>query len=381
MEYFNPRPPCGGRLGGRAGGIQYITISIHAPRAGGDGEWCSFGEGCSYISIHAPRAGGDCVLTISANWRIYFNPRPPCGGRPGHKPGDKKGGYDFNPRPPCGGRRGTKKRENHAEDISIHAPRAGGDGTTARGWAMRSTFQSTPPVRGATIPIIISIWSIRPFQSTPPVRGATMRDWMWTALYEFQSTPPVRGATISGRRMLPLDFYFNPRPPCGGRHVKIIAEAHASEFQSTPPVRGATRSARSENALEPEISIHAPRAGGDEDVLQRAIISYAFQSTPPVRGATFVRSIGKSAGHYFNPRPPCGGRLRLRETFPPLPNFNPRPPCGGRLPRRRVRNGRCRGFQSTPPVRGATETSKGEPPRTRISIHAPRAGGDKYDRR
>ena len=79
------------------------------------------------------------------------------------------------------------------------------------------------------------------------------------------------------------------------------------------------------------ISIHAPRAGGDEDVLQRAIISYAFQSTPPVRGATAYFYKGGIGFWNFNPRPPCGGRHRGL-----------------------VNASDFKTFQSTPPVRGAT---------------------------
>ena len=56
-------------------------------------------------------------------------------------------------------------------------------------------------------------------------------------------------------------------------------------FQSTPPVRGATQ-------LWPvlpcpvDISIHAPRAGGDIPDYIYACLIAKFQSTPPMRGAT-----------------------------------------------------------------------------------------------
>ena len=60
----------------------------------------------------------------------------------------------------------------------------------------------------------------------------------------------------------------------------------------------------------------------------------------------------------FNPRPPCGGRRKSGP--PPLRpgHFNPRPPCGGR---------RQRGQWAFLCVR--------------ISIHAPRVGGDGFGRR
>ena len=57
-------------------------ISIHAPRVGSDMQKFRF-EIAKKISIHAPRVGSD-----SSNWRIAtiaenFNPRSPCGERPG----------------------------------------------------------------------------------------------------------------------------------------------------------------------------------------------------------------------------------------------------------------------------------------------------------
>ena len=147
-EYFNPRPPCGGRLENNASDFNAIRISIHAPRAGGDKKQC-FGktrslkfqstppvrgatyEECvavhaeqfqstppvrgatgaentnavlAYISIHAPRAGGDLVTDE-----------------------DKFPTNDFNPRPPCGGRLRQNLPRPATVHISIHAPRAGGD--------------------------------------------------------------------------------------------------------------------------------------------------------------------------------------------------------------------------------------------------------------
>ena len=84
QQYFNPRPPRGGRLLGLdtpssvcpisihapARGATHLNrikyalsgISIHAPREGGDhGSWDIF-EGQFFISIHAPREGGDNLL-------------------------------------------------------------------------------------------------------------------------------------------------------------------------------------------------------------------------------------------------------------------------------------------------------------------------------
>ena len=66
------------------------------------------------ISIHAPRAGSDALL----------------------------------------------QKDQNEDDISIHAPRAGSDVIFAPSWASSKLFQSTLPVRGATVKtrIIIRIF-------------------------------------------------------------------------------------------------------------------------------------------------------------------------------------------------------------------------------
>ena len=59
------------------------------------------------------------------------------------------------------------------------------------------------------------------------------------------------------------------------------------------------------------ISIHAPREGGDGKSLEGCAAWPTFQSTPPARGATWDSPGTKSSPLYFNPRPPRGGRLHL----------------------------------------------------------------------
>ena len=101
----------------------------------------------------------------------------------------------------------------------------------------------------------------------------------------------------------------------------------------------------------------------------------------------------------FNPRAPCGARLRSQSKTRRNSDFNPRAPCGARPPRQRGRIGQdpafqstrpMRGattynnglyiialqFQSTRPMRGATQQSNRPLPGCPISIHAPHAGRD-----
>ena len=123
------------------------------------------------------------------------------------------------------------------------------------------SFQSTPPVKAATVDSG-SPFADCSFQSTPPVKAATLGVTIIELLpsisihaareggdgfgfcpcrraERFQSTPPVKAATNFG-----LQF------------VKF------RKFQSTPPVKAATGKPKTTEKLA-HISIHAAREGGD----------------------------------------------------------------------------------------------------------------------
>ena len=145
----------------------------------------------------------------------------------------------------------------------------------------------------------------------------------------FQSTPPVWGATLPTLRSGALGLHFNPRPPCGGR-----------------------LSRRLPRIIDKVISIHAPRVGGDGRYTTSSWSTPISIHAPRV-GGDRSRGNRRQSGLYFNPRPPCGGRLatQWRRFF-------------------------CIVFQSTPPVWGATYSGFYTTFAPEISIHAPRVGGD-----
>ena len=63
--------------------------------------------------------------------------------------------------------------ENPLVDISIHAAREGGDFLRQLGKSQAvKKFQSTPPVKAATVPDPDAVGTVA-FQSTPPVKAAT----------------------------------------------------------------------------------------------------------------------------------------------------------------------------------------------------------------
>ena len=124
--------------------------------------------------------------------------------------------------------------------ISIHAPRAGCDTACQASYSWSDIFQSTHPVRGATV-LPEGRKAPEEFQSTHPVRGATlMRRSRLAEEQLFQSTHPVRGATGSD---------------CGAGPADVIS-IHA-------PRAGCDQSYISKITSDSAISIHAPRAGCD----------------------------------------------------------------------------------------------------------------------
>ena len=123
--YFNPRPPCGGRLSWAVHTPVALLFQSTAPVWGPTSLSSCVNAGLP-ISIHGPRVGADQKLIACSARLLHFNPRPPCGGRLGSRrrnagesgfqstapvwgptrPAGAAAGLlsDFNPRPPCGGR-------------------------------------------------------------------------------------------------------------------------------------------------------------------------------------------------------------------------------------------------------------------------------------
>jgi len=199
------------------------------------------------------------------------------------------GKYCFNPRPPCGERPGFLYPSSSAV----------------------LPFQSTPPVWGATVSVALAAIQAFWFQSTPPVWGATLHLLHHPGAMVVSIHAPRVGSDQATPTSAIPTICFNPRPPCGERleefysMVKAFVSIHAprvgsdsaifgmgrkmGQFQSTPPVWGATIYTRVVDYITIVVSIHAPRVGSDEynDMINEIVGE--FQSTPPVWGATIGR--------------------------------------------------------------------------------------------
>ena len=171
--------------------------------------------------------------------RYHFNPRTPCGVR---RRRTRTGRFatNFNPRTPCGVRRTVCDEVESEELISIHAPLAGCDCAALARHRSYARFQSTHPLRGATLPLPTPApWGCNFNPRTPC--GVRQRLAHRAASHAaFQSTHPLRGATGRPCGCYSPQKYFNPRTPCGVRPRRAAAATIRHTFQSTHPLRGAT---------------------------------------------------------------------------------------------------------------------------------------------
>ena len=280
----------------------------------------------------------------------------------------------FNPRAPCG------TRQDAYNCVIAHVK-----------------FQSTRPVRDATLSNQHQQVANHCFNPRAPCGTRQSTKQASLLAVAFQSTRPVRDATsYPASRNWPITG-FNPRAPCGtrlllffvGRKLGVVSihapragrdrqNCHShngdNKFQSTRPVRDATIQNRRQT-FKHSVSIHAPRAGRDLDRMPCISISQAFQSTRPVRDATILaaNSVYTKDVSIHAPR---AGRDPNKNRLPASQYcFNPRAPCGTRhanLSDADLSNA----FQSTRPVRDATNYSQRHSASERVSIHAPRAGRD-----
>ena len=167
--------------------------------------------------------------------------------------------------------------------------------------------------------------------------------------------------------------YFNPRTPCGVRPLLAEHLTGAGQFQSTHPVRGAT-GGRLKRSLILDISIHAPRAGCDQQLaavrqLQRISIH------APRAGCDVFASVWRKKMHKFQSTHPVRGataavrRLKLARD---ISIHAPRAGCDAPAGKRKLDGV----ISIHAPRAGCDRHAGGQGRRAVISIHAPRAGCD-----
>ena len=239
VTYFNPRPPRGGRHSNAIDPIGRYQFQSTPPARGATAGQCCYpvvvyrfqstppARGATAIlpcrrpaisiSIHAPREGGDDDLYDCNYLMFQFQSTPPARGATSAPVASAGILNRFQSTPPARGATVLQAEFFRPVLISIHAPREGGDGVGRNPEGVSGYFNPRPPRGGR-----LRWWPAnRPpdlFQSTPPARGATSAGTLSPIGYVlFQSTPPARGATSGIPYKMVSTLYFNPRPPRGGR--------------------------------------------------------------------------------------------------------------------------------------------------------------------
>ena len=235
--------------------------------------------------------------------------------------------------------------------ISIHAAREGGD--------IKDTAERQKAIA---------------FQSTPPVKAATLYQQRQSQYHKFQSTPPVKAATIVRRFQVAASVISIHAAREGGDGDIVIAfdrysiSIHAAReggdvcglsdyiaymiFQSTPPVKAATNTDFILDHLK-DISIHAAREGGDR-TFPRGAIAYGISIHAAREGGD--RAAGRTAMLFcrisIHAAREGGDAASGRGLAANLISIHAAREGGDLVTLNRVLS--ISGFQSTPPVKAAT---------------------------
>ncbi len=235
---FNPRTPCGVRRIGITKKLTTKGISIHAPLAGCDGSngvwWPIF----NYFNPRTPCGVRQAMVLNLHSGKLFQSTHPLRGATVRYRNGEVESLFQSThplrgatlfqcglasgvlisihaPLAGCDDRAGGAAGHH---EISIHAPLAGCDPDGTSIDFITTEFQSTHPLRGATVPPSVSLLacfrisihaplagcdrssplaahSLTAFQSTHPLRGATSSRFVGYLKLRFQSTHPLRGAT------------------------------------------------------------------------------------------------------------------------------------------------------------------------------------------
>ena len=180
---------------------------------------------------------------------------------------------------PVRGATRTRRRPPRRLFISIHAPREGSDRDTQR-VQLRRVISIHALREGSDVGNQIHIWTyIISIHAPREGSDSICLDCRNSPVLIFQSTLPVRGATILLVKIVQIEGFQSTLPVRGATLEALTAE-NAELFQSTLPVRGAT----ADNGcavLQIVISIHAPREGSDASAERGPTLLWYFNPRSP----------------------------------------------------------------------------------------------------
>ena len=303
------------------------------------------------ISIHAPRVGRDRCRPRRPAPPRYFNPRAPCGARLSQRHCPPPRSTFQSTRPVWGATRGGYE-EVHQCKISIHAPRVGRDHV---GFCLCTATSIS--IHAPRVGRDGALWQWdtggRDFNPRAPC-GARRPDRprRHPPLCISIHAPRV-GRDCTTRPTTATRQNFNPRAPCGARRHQPTGIAGRPTYFNPRAPCGARRPGGRHVQQPDQISIHAPRVGRDHDYHgirhQRDISIHA----PRVGRDDGPTDIMLNTKVFQSTRPVWGATCTAPFAAHSFPHFNPRAPCGARL-----------------------MVSEGGSQAINISIHAPRVGRD-----
>ena len=192
---FNPRTPCGVR--------QYFLvcfhpkrgISIHAPHAGCDVlHLIADLMELQFQSTH-PMRGATFESRGGGSRCMNFNPRTPCGVRLTQQVEGLGDAY-FNPRTPCGVRREAKKSRYRRKEFQSTHPMRGATSGYSRTLSVGPISIHAPHAGCDKGKIIMKYMPMNISIHAPHAGCDVLTRWIGERRLLFQSTHPMRGATV-----------------------------------------------------------------------------------------------------------------------------------------------------------------------------------------
>ena len=214
-----------------------------------------------------------------------FNPRAPCGARPTIPHKSQALTPHFNPRAPCGARPNSAAAIR-SRTISIHAPLAGRDGPRYRVVKVSSKFQSTRPLRGATL-CKVGVPRVLDISIHAPLAGRDLKPLFrgFGGRFNISIHAPLAGRDDGGDGMKAAYTHFNPRAPCGARQPPSPSRRRLQGISIHAPLAGRDPHYSNLHSLQRHFNPRAP-CGARLNYLIRTNGETEFQSTRPLRGAT-----------------------------------------------------------------------------------------------
>ena len=187
----------------------------------------------------------------------------------------------------------------HPSAISIHAPRAGSDGPGVRA-AGASGISIHAPRAGSDEQGHPAQFCTGAISIHAPRAGSDSGSAGADDSHSISIHAPRAGSDIMLGRPPPPMMHFNPRSPCGERLlIAVDLRQHL------------------------DISIHAPRAGSDREMAAEPLHPKLFQSTLPVRGATSSGPLAAVYREFQSTLPVRGATAKMPKTEPfILSNFH-----------------------------------------------------------